>query len=214
MVRQAQIDRCDRQGGDDQRAIRAGRHRCGQQGRRRRYGPAGTRAGHGGHGLCHGHHHGLGCRSAHRRRKAAARREGRSGPRFHGNGRDRQRGRCLARLSARSCLCQCPAAADLDAQSCPHDPLECCVGRAGTERPSRCAPLALWQDRGKYAVPAFPPYRGCRPHARRRPDRRGQIGVAGADGAPVPPLRESPGLRLRLRRLHPSRGARHGRELA
>jgi hypothetical protein len=47
--------------------------------------------------LCHRHHHGVGRRSAHRRREAAAGREGHPGPRLHRDAGDHQRRRCLAR---------------------------------------------------------------------------------------------------------------------
>ena len=97
-----------------------------------------------GHGLCHRDGHGLGRRSARRRREAAAGREGHPGPRLHRDARDDQRGRGLARLAARPCLRQCPAAADLHAQSRPHDPAVGGVGGAGTgrascERPRCCS---------------------------------------------------------------------------
>ena len=103
----------------------------------------------------------------------------------------RQRGRSLARLAARPCLRQCPPAADLHAQSRPHDPAVGGVGGAGTGRAFRCAPPALWQDRRLDPVPVVAPCRRRRPHAGRRPDRRGQVRAAGADGAAVPPLRRA-----------------------
>jgi type IV secretion system protein VirB4 len=87
---------------------------------------------------------------------------------------------------ARPCLRQCPAAADLHAQSRPHDPPGG-VGGAGTGRAFRSAPAAVRQDRRLDPVPVFP-CRRCRPHADRRPDRRGQVGAAGADGLAVPAL--------------------------
>ncbi len=62
------------------------------------------------HGLCHRDHHGLGRRSAPCRRKAAAGREGHPGSRFHRHGRDGQCRRCLARLTAGTCLGQHQAA--------------------------------------------------------------------------------------------------------
>ena len=87
---------------------------------------------------------------------------------------------------------------------------------AGPERDEHFerAAAALRQDRRLDPVPVLAPCRRCRPHAGRRPDRRRQVGAAGADGAAVPPLRRTPGLRLRFRRLDPRRGARHGRRLA
>jgi type IV secretory pathway VirB4 component len=90
-------DRRDPQRGDDQRGVRAGRYRRRQQGGRRRHGLAGARRRLCRHGLCHRDDRGMGRRSAHCRREAAAGREGHPGPRLHGHGRDGQRGRCLAR---------------------------------------------------------------------------------------------------------------------
>ena len=85
-------------------------------------------------------------------------------------------------------LRQCPAAADFHAQSRPPDPPVSGVGGAGTGR-AFCSPsAALRQDRRLDPVPVFPPCRRCRPYADRRPDRRGQVRAAGADGAPVSPL--------------------------
>ena len=46
------------------------------------------------------------------------------------------------------------------------------------------------------------------------PTGAGKSRAAGADGAAVPPLCRRAGLRLRLRRLDPGGGARHGRRLA
>ena len=87
---------------------------------------------------------------------------------------------------------------------------------AGPERNEHLAapPLALRQDRGIDAVPAFPSYRRCGPYPGCRPDRRGKVRVAGVDGAAVPALRAQPDFRLRLRRFDPRRRARHGRRLA
>ena len=45
--------------------------------------------------------------------------------------------------AARSRLRQCPAAADLDAQSRPHDSAVSGMGGAGTGRASRCTPAVL-----------------------------------------------------------------------
>ena len=87
------------------------------------------------------------------------------------------------------------------------------AGPARDEHFGRAAAV-LRQDRGLDAVPVLAPCRRCRPHADRRPDRRRQVGAAGADGVAVPALSATPGLRLRLRRLDPRRGARHGRRLA
>ena len=53
-------------------------------------------------------------------------------------------------------------------------------------------PLFFARDRGRDAVPLLPSCRRCRPHAGRRPDRRRQVGAAGADGAAVPPLSATP----------------------
>jgi type IV secretion system protein VirB4 len=86
---------------------------------------------------------------------------------------------------------------------------------AGPERDEHfAAPAAVRQDRRLDPVPAFPSCRRCRPYADRRPDRRGQVGAAGADGLAVPALCRRAGLRLRLRRLDPRGGARHARRLA
>jgi hypothetical protein len=56
---------------------------------------------------------------------------------------------------------------------------------AGPERDEHfgAPPLLLRQDRRLDPVPVFASCRRCRPHARRRPDRRGQVRAAGADGA-------------------------------
>ena len=116
--------------------------------------------------------------------------------------------------SARARLRQCPSAAGLDAEPRPHDPALGGLGRAGARRPFQGAAAVLRADRRLDAVPLQPPRRRRRPHARGRADRRRQVGAAGADGAAVPPLRRLPDLRLRLRRLDPRRGARHGRRLA
>jgi len=55
MVRQAQIDRRDPEGGDDQRGLHAARHGRRQQGRRRGFGLAGVGIGRDRSGLCHRH---------------------------------------------------------------------------------------------------------------------------------------------------------------
>ena len=62
MVRQAQVDRRDPQGGDDQRGVGADRHRRPQQGDRCRRRAAGTRLRSDRRGLCHRDGHGLGRR--------------------------------------------------------------------------------------------------------------------------------------------------------
>jgi len=108
----------------------------------------------------------------------------------------------------------CPPAADFDAQPCPHGSLVRRVGRAGTGRSLRRTPAALWQDRRIDPVPAVPSCRRCGPHPRRRADRRGQVGAAGADGVAVPPLRAQPDLCLRLRGIDPGCVSRHGWRLA
>ena len=214
MVRQAQVDRRDPEGGDDQRGVGAGRYRRLEQGSGRRSRASGTRRRLCRHRLCHRDGDGVGRRSAHRRREAAAGREGHSGPRLHRDGRDHQRRGRLAGIIARPCLRQCPAAADLHAQSRPHDSPVSGVGGAGTRRALRSPPAAVRQDRRLDPVPVFPSCRRCRPYADRRPDRRGQVGAAGADGLAVPALCRRAGLRLRLRRLNPRGGARHARRLA
>ena len=216
MVRQAQVDRRDPQGGDDQRGVGAGRHRRRQQGGRRRPGAAGTRR-----------------RSwsarpmsprpsrsgttirACGRRKLRAGREGHPGPRLHLHGRDAQRGRSLARLPARPCLRQCPPAADLDAQPRPHDAALGGVGGAGTGRAFRW-PAAALSRRTEGSTPfRFSLHVGDVGHTLVvGPTGAGKSRAAGADGAAVPPLSECADLRLRFRRLDPRRRARHGRRLA
>ena len=66
VVCQAEIRCRNPQGGDDQRSVVPDRHRCQQQGHRRRRRVAGTRFGPGRRSLCHRHDHGLGRESAHR----------------------------------------------------------------------------------------------------------------------------------------------------
>ena len=134
-------------------------------------------------GLCHRDRHGLGRRSAHRRRAAASGREDHPGPRLHLHARDGQRDRGLARQPAGPCLRQCPPAADLDAQPRPHDAVLGGLGRAGAGRAFRGAAAVLRADRRLDAVPLLAACRRCRPHADRRPDRRRQKRAAGADGA-------------------------------
>ncbi len=87
---------------------------------------------------------------------------------------------------------------------------------AGPERDEHfgSAPPALRQDRRLDPVPVIPARRRCRPHARRRSNRRWQIRSARAHGLAVPALRKRAGLRLRFRRLDPRRSTRHGRRLA
>ena len=60
MVRQAQVDHGDPQGGDDQRSVGPDGFRRRQQGARRRRGAAGARLRPRRRGLCHRHRHGLG----------------------------------------------------------------------------------------------------------------------------------------------------------
>ena len=60
MVRQAQVDHGDPEGGDDQRGVGADGQRRRQQGARRRRRPAGARLRPRRPGLCHRHRHGLG----------------------------------------------------------------------------------------------------------------------------------------------------------
>ena len=102
MVRQAQIDRRDPQGGDDQRGLGASRHRRPQQGDGRRRRAPGARLRRHRRGLRHRDRHGLGQRSAPRRREAAAGREGHPGPRLHLHGRD-------ASTRSRPGSARCPA---------------------------------------------------------------------------------------------------------
>ena len=69
--------------------------------------------------------------------------------------RERQCGRSLARQPARPRLCQCPPAADLDAQSRPHDAALGGLGGAGTGRAScRAPPLFFGKTEGSTPVPA------------------------------------------------------------
>jgi hypothetical protein len=110
--------------------------------------------------------------------------------------------RGVARIAPRPHLRQCPAAAHFHHQSRPHDPPKQPYGRE-PERDEhfRSTPLALRQDRGKRPRSAFPFDVGDVGHTSdRRPDRRGQIRAARADGAAVPPLR-------RQRRSSPSTSA-------
>ena len=76
MVRQAQVDCRDPQGGNDQRGLGAARHRCRQQGGGCRRGAAGARLRPDRRGLRHRHHHGLGrrCRASPTRSCASSRR--------------------------------------------------------------------------------------------------------------------------------------------
>ena len=80
MVRQAQVDHGDPQGGHDQRSVCANGLRRRQQGARRRRRAPGTRLRSRRRSLCHGDRHGLARRSPHGRRPAAAGREGHPGP--------------------------------------------------------------------------------------------------------------------------------------
>ena len=66
------------------------------------------------------------------RRAASAGRKDHPGPRLHLHARDGQRHRGLARLIAGPCLRQCSSAADLDAESRPHDAVLGRLGGAGT----------------------------------------------------------------------------------
>jgi len=59
------------------------------------------------------------------------------------------------------------------------------------------------QDRRGDAVSPVAPCRRCRPHARRRPDRRRQERAAGAHCAPVPTVSELASLCLRFWRIDP-----------
>ena len=87
---------------------------------------------------------------------------------------------------------------------------------AGPERDEhfQAPPLFFARTEGSTPFRFQPACRRCRPHADRRPDRRGQERAAGADGVAVPPLRRGADLRLRFRRQHPGRRARDGRRLA
>ena len=108
---------------------------------------------------------GLGRRSAHRRRKVPAGREGHPGPRFHLHCRDGECDRGLARLLARPRLRQCPAAAGLDPKPRPYD------ARSRRSGPGRSATiismrrLVLCPDGGLDALPFLAPCRRRRPHA-------------------------------------------------
>ncbi|KAH1675837.1 hypothetical protein KXX12_008856, partial [Aspergillus fumigatus] len=150
-----QVDRRDPQGGNDQRGVRPRGHRRREQGGRCRHGAPGTRRRLCRDGLRHRDGDGVGRGSARSRREAAPRREGHSVPRLHCHGRDDQRGGRLARIIARPRLCERPPAADLHAQSRPHDPAVGGVGGAGTGRAFCSAPTALRQDRRLHPVPAF-----------------------------------------------------------
>ena len=66
-------------------------------------------------------------------------------------------------------------------------------------------------DARQHAVPARSACRRCRPRLDRRPDRRRQVGAAGAAGPAVPPLHRRAGHHVRPRPLGPRRRARHGR---
>ena len=110
VVFQAQEHRRHPQGGDDQRSVCPGRHRRGQQSERRRSRAPGTWRRLRRSSLCDRDRHGLGRRSAHRRRKAPIGREDHPGPRLHGDAGVDQRRRCVARLAAGPCLRQCAAA--------------------------------------------------------------------------------------------------------
>ena len=142
---------------------------------------------------------------------AAPGREGHPGPRLHLHGRDRQRGRGLARLVARPRLCQRPPAAGLDAQPRPHDPAVGGLGGAGTGRASsarrRCS---LRRTEGSTPF-RFSLHVGDVGHTL-------VVGPTGAGKSVLLALMALqfrryptlPGLCLRLRRLDPGRGARHG----
>jgi hypothetical protein len=125
-----------------------------------------------------------------------------------------QCGRGLARLAARPCLRQCPAAAHLHAQSRPHDPAVSGVGGAGTGRAFRCAPLALRQDRRLDPVPVSLHVGDVGHTLIVGPTGAGKSVLLALMALAVPALRRQPGLRLRFRRLDPRRRARHGRRLA
>ena len=66
-------------------------------------------------------------------------------------------------------------------------------------------------DARQHAVPARSACRRCRPHPDRRPDRRRQVGAAGAAGPAVPPLHRRAGHPVRPRPLGPRRQPGHGR---
>ena len=102
MVRQAQVDHGDPEGGDDQRSVGADGLRRRQQGARRRRRAPGTRLRSRRRSLCHGDRHGLGRRSPHGRGPAAAGREDHPGPRLHLHARDSERDRGVAREPARA----------------------------------------------------------------------------------------------------------------
>ena len=214
MVRQAQVDHGDPQGGHDQRSVGPDGQRRRQQGDRRRRRPAGAGLRSRRRGLRHRDDHGLGRGRADRRRAASAGREDDPGPRLHLHARDGQRHRGVARVVAGPRLRQRPPAADLDAEPRPHDAVLGGLGRAGTGRAFQGAAALLRPHRRLDAVPLLAPCRRRRPHPDRRSDGRGQVRASGADGAPVPPLRGGPGLRLRFRRIDPGGRARDGRRLA
>ena len=147
VVRQAQIDHGDPEGGDDQRGVGPPGQRRRQQGARRRRGIAGARLRSRRRSLCHRDRHRLGRGFPRRRRAAAARREDDPGPRLHLHARDRQRDRSLARQPSGPCLRQCPPAADLDPQPRAHDAVLGGLGRPGTGRAFRRAAALLRADR-------------------------------------------------------------------
>ena len=100
---------------------------------------------------------------------------------FTGDDRDDQRGRCLARLAARARLRQRPAAADLDAQSRPHDPASAVW--AGPARTSIWCPAAVRQDRRLDPFRFFLHVGDVGHTLVVGPTGAGKVGAAGADGA-------------------------------
>ncbi len=186
VVREAQVGGGDPEGGAHQRSVHALGLRCRQQGGRCRPRSSGARLRSGGGRLRHRHRHRLARERADRRRAAAAGREDDPGPRLHLHGRARERGRGVARQSAGPPLRQRASAAGLHPQPRPHDALLRRVGRTGHRRALRRAAAVPGQNRGFDPVPLRAACRRCRAHARGGADGRGEVGAAGADGAPVP----------------------------
>jgi type IV secretion system protein VirB4 len=95
--------------------------------------------------------------TAPRRRETPPGREDGAGQGLHGNGRDGQCRRCLARVTAGAGLRQCAPAADLDPEPRPYDPALRRLGGGGAGQPFRRPAFALRQDRGRDALPSFAP---------------------------------------------------------
>ena len=154
VVRQAQVDRRDPEGGDDQRGRRAARQRRRQQGGRCRLALQELGADLVGAAYV------TATITVWHERPARSPTSGCGWPRRSIQGRDftciaesAERGRGLARLAPGPSLRQCPAAADLDAEPRAHDAALGGLGRAGAERPSRRAAALLRRDRRLDPVP-------------------------------------------------------------